>query len=516
MSAALRLHRADTQLPADVAGEFLARLDRRLHLPQPHRRQVLDELACHLDERVRDLMVTGVTEEQASRRAVDELGDPAVLARRFERAHRAPRRRRTMNMLMIGLASAAALTGALTLRTPQVTIRSAVYPPPDAAQTASQKTMDIQGLPQDVQWGDFFALAASVSGKTPVVHWGALRELDSDNFGPGHSLGIDQLTDQKLTLDQFLDLINTEKGFLSDNRIEYRDEEGRLIFATTHYFDRRETRLVTYDVSELVLARLGESTDDADLVQAAVQEVADLIRALVESNIWDVNGGQASITTYGTKLFVRVPQRFLPRIEWVLEQAADAHIGSRQGASMDQRPADFVRHVQTQTSRPTATSAGTLVSVQLQRVDPVAAREILDQVFNEVPSLKQCSVARWIDVDASSRTVSVSASQRHVEFVSRLLTMIDRPGTDAPASSQSSMQVVALARVSSQTMSSIISAITERSTWHGREFKMVADPRQNSVIVEGPAVVVASLQELIALLDTDWEEPAKVGAAVGH
>ncbi|MCG3124610.1 MAG: hypothetical protein GIKADHBN_03079 [Phycisphaerales bacterium] len=516
MSAALRLHRADTQPPADLAGEFLARLDRRLHLPQPHRRQVLDELACHLDERVRDLMVTGVTEEQATRRAVEELGDPMVLARRFERAHVAPRRRRIMNMLMVGLASAAALTGAMTLRAPQVTIRSAVYPPPDAVQQVPQKPLDVQGLPPDVQWGDFFSLAASTSGKSPVVHWGALRELDSDNFGPGHSLGIDPLVDQKLTLDQFLELINTEKGFVADNRIEYREEEGRLVFATTHYFDRRETRLVTYDVSELLRARLGGDADNPDRVPGAVHEIADLIRALVESGMWDVNGGSASITTYGTKLFVRVPQRLLPRIEWVLEQAADAHIGAHQGASVDRRQGDPLHTPRDGAALPPAAGSSTVVSVQLQRVDPAAARQILNQAFDGVPSLKQCSVARWITVDASSRTVSVSATQRHAEFVGRLLTMLDRPGADVVASAESSMQVIPLARVSSETMDSLIRAIAGGSTLYGREFRLVANPQQNSVIVEGPTGVVTALQELIALLDTDWEEPAKVGAAIGR
>jgi hypothetical protein len=66
---------------------FLAQVAADLDLPEPLARDVLEELAGHLDEAAADLQAQGIEAADADRRAFRSLGDPRVLGRGLASAH---------------------------------------------------------------------------------------------------------------------------------------------------------------------------------------------------------------------------------------------------------------------------------------------------------------------------------------------------------------------------------------------------------------------------------------------
>ena len=68
-------------------------LVRLLRLPQLAQDEIRLELQGHLSERIRDLILAGHTEDQATRTAIGELGEATDLAHRYKNAHRFAKRR---------------------------------------------------------------------------------------------------------------------------------------------------------------------------------------------------------------------------------------------------------------------------------------------------------------------------------------------------------------------------------------------------------------------------------------
>lgn len=94
----------------DAIGSWLDVLERMLDLPSDQRQAIRAELEDHLRNRIDDLMITGMSEPEAARAAVGELGETAELARGFRRAARAGKRMTMMHATVI-----AAMGGLLTL-----------------------------------------------------------------------------------------------------------------------------------------------------------------------------------------------------------------------------------------------------------------------------------------------------------------------------------------------------------------------------------------------------------------
>jgi hypothetical protein len=70
---------------------FLAHVSAGLDLPESLARDVLEELAGHLDEAAAELRSQGISAEDADRRAISRLGDPRVLGRGLSSAHQGRR-----------------------------------------------------------------------------------------------------------------------------------------------------------------------------------------------------------------------------------------------------------------------------------------------------------------------------------------------------------------------------------------------------------------------------------------
>jgi len=88
---------------------YLSLLGRFLRLKPQQRDQIADELRDQLDARLEDLRATGLSREEAIRRALDEFGDAASLAEHFSQLSLVRRRRFVMRCTLgtIGATAAA-------------------------------------------------------------------------------------------------------------------------------------------------------------------------------------------------------------------------------------------------------------------------------------------------------------------------------------------------------------------------------------------------------------------------
>lgn len=146
MTAPLRIHSEPAHTPApphlpnrrDAADAWLDRVTAMLRVPAAERDAIRAELNEHLRERIRDLMLSGAAEHAATSQAISELGDAAILARRYQEAIEPSSRRSLMH---VGIATAA--TAALVFSGAALFQGNATPPPGGApAATAPPATSD--------------------------------------------------------------------------------------------------------------------------------------------------------------------------------------------------------------------------------------------------------------------------------------------------------------------------------------------------------------------------------------
>lgn len=109
MSTPLRITNPDAATPParDSVQSWLGVLTGMIRAPEAERAGVRDELESHLRDRVRDLMLGGASESEATKQAISELGDAAALARRYQEAIGPSKRRFIMQIAAVGVLSTA-------------------------------------------------------------------------------------------------------------------------------------------------------------------------------------------------------------------------------------------------------------------------------------------------------------------------------------------------------------------------------------------------------------------------
>jgi hypothetical protein len=300
-------------------------LCRLLRLPRAETESIREELAEHLRERIRDLMVEGVGEEAAAGRAIAELGDAAALADRFRRAERGPQRRMIMNIAMVVVACGAVIGGAVGLKelsgpaTPAGVANKAqmTYASPEVA----EKTIT---LPKDATLERIAQELGKVAGKQTYVDWDSLAAMDA---AKDSVVGVPMAS---VSVETALMLLNERMG-KNGERIACRVTGDMLEVSTLRHFDRRDITLMAYDASPLLDSIPGPK-DRA----ATAQDLQKLITSVVDPEQWRENGGElAELYLVGTKLFVHAPARFQPTVQWILTQ-----VGSGKAAGMGAPAAD--------------------------------------------------------------------------------------------------------------------------------------------------------------------------------
>lgn len=263
-----------------------------------------EELESHLNERVNDLLVTGESEQQGTKRAIAELGDAALFAQLYRTQRNEPTRRKIMNGLLIGSVGAALALGVTAITINQPTRGPNVYPT-GTAYVASGGIDDLIDFSfEDAPLRDILTeIGSAVADRVYINEYN----------------GWDNMLDSKLTLvvgevafSHGLLLLSEKIRAFTGEEIEYRITNGLIEFGPRSLFDTREKILVSYDFEE----DLRPDVTHADL--------EDAITSLVDSQSWVNNGGEtASIRIVGSLLFVNAPPRTHEGVEWVIGQLSE-------------------------------------------------------------------------------------------------------------------------------------------------------------------------------------------------
>lgn len=307
-----RLH-SRTGDPIDT---WLALLTTMLRMPQHKAAEIRDELEDHLRTRVRDQLVAGVDEETAVRRAIDEVGEAAAVAHRFRTAARTPVRRLFMHASILSI-SVAALGVSIAAFTSGSPSQPAVYEYADSTQVEGLRAVEIT---TDPNWTfeQFARHVGDIAGKPVYIHWRSLADVGIDREDADWTFDVDI---QQASFDTVMRLLNERLDW--DNAVGLRTFEGRLEFASRDYLDELTVKLVRYDVADVIEAVSANWNMDAE---TARDEIIDLIQEYVEMEAWQANGGAlASLRPVGNHLFIQAPERFFPKIEWLLEQLQAGH-----------------------------------------------------------------------------------------------------------------------------------------------------------------------------------------------
>ena len=67
--------------------KYVGALSRHLHLEPAKKKEIISELADHLEDKASDLVESGLNQEAALSLAMQQMGDPVVLARRIREVH---------------------------------------------------------------------------------------------------------------------------------------------------------------------------------------------------------------------------------------------------------------------------------------------------------------------------------------------------------------------------------------------------------------------------------------------
>jgi hypothetical protein len=427
-----------------------------LDVPDAERRAVRDELESHLRDRVRDLIVGGCTEAEASARAISELGDAAALARRFKDAIEPSKRRLIMNVAAISIAGAAILFSGIAVFSTRAT---APCPPgetqPEAArqevllQAIRARAMQADPFPSVQLAGEFIAPRmidwSAHPGEHPAIRFErpllaaagiatAPASIQSNSYEPPADESLERLREVRVTLtgqppwQMFFDAVGQaaklrpvpqwdrleQRGVKRDGAIRVgADISAAAVLAeenmdlpdgvAAHIEDDRiifaPQSVFDRQDQQLVVYDLAALIERQQMViskEAAqiIDEISDLITHLVEPEQWRSSGGdRASMHRFDAKLFVQAPRRFHNKIQWIIQQLSEGKPIGMNHSGTDPAPlARPAERVPAPASDPAAAAAPALNEAPQVYVDGAVPRP---GVY-ALPTAGQLSVARAI------------------------------------------------------------------------------------------------------------------------
>ncbi len=347
-------------------------------LPRRQAESIREELETHLRDRVRDLMVGGLNEAESTKRAIAELGEAAELAGKYRALQNEPRRRLAMYGTMFAAAGAIVALGFSTIwgRQPgaelararaeneavknllvqtltqaqgdgqpalayEVLARAGARQPENADVPVLSRLLAARGVtfvasPEsglefkaDVKFVQTPASevleAVEKFAKMPVqVNWGQLKQAGLEPKTPI------TLHAKQVGADVILRALNEATGVVGDAPIDWRAANGVLEVGLRNHFDKRELKLVIYDLESIIAARQEKYGEERAKI---VDEVVKLVSEFVYPDGWRDNGGDlAKMTVVGDRMFVDAPERFHKQIKWMLDQLPGQQ-DRRQGAA---------------------------------------------------------------------------------------------------------------------------------------------------------------------------------------
>lgn len=282
-------------LPSSIDGidRWLDVLTSMLNLPNHERTQVRDELEDHLRSRVDDLLITGVSEPDAIRKAVEELGETAELAVLISNAHTQSRtRRHIMHFTLAATAIAGMTFGGISLLNPQ----TQTTPPPEQTvlmnegavpvDLTSERPIEFVGVPFLVGFQNI-AEAFDLDIKLDSLEPTQVRELQGRDVSLSGSYGLSHALQS---------LFVQSLSHAAD--LNYIVEDGTLELLT---HDELERRSVTTEVFRL---------DHGDSRRA--RTVLELLRSKIDSP-W------LRVEIVGDSLVIAAPESDFEHVKPVLK-----------------------------------------------------------------------------------------------------------------------------------------------------------------------------------------------------
>ncbi len=313
-----------------------------LNLPKDQKQTIRDELEDHLRSRVDDLLITGITESEATRQAVAELGETAELARSFRAASRTSHTRRLiMTASLCTILGAGAVLGITavtgTALSANHTANTAVV------STESGDTLAVRGK----TFGELFADIAARADRPLLVHW---DRLGNAGIEPDEPIGMDV---DPLPAHRLHQLLSERAAYHHGESLAVIESDDIVEITTRTHQDARTSSLRTYDVRDLV--ELHSGMDAGDLVlqgesgqwRSAAEGLFETIVMLSEPDAWAIMGGDAARGRLaGASLLIEAPERLHERVVEVLaimrDDAERTEVAARQDseqAAHEQRQA---------------------------------------------------------------------------------------------------------------------------------------------------------------------------------
>lgn len=351
---------------------YLALLGRLLKLKPRQRAEIADELRDHLEERRQELLAEGLPSEQATVRAVEELGDAASLALEFTKFAHQRRRRWIMRIAAgSGIALAIGLFYALaywpsspTLNAPPQVVAQAPRVAENAALPGETKRGESPSVVEqklekqlttvefvDVPVVDALAFLAGQTGVDVLIDHRLKSRLEEEGLALDAPITI-QLRHTELSARAVLQLILEQSDL--DHIAGYTVRDG-YVFIT----DKAETdQIKVYNVRDLV-AGVSPAADPAAAMGGAMAGpammagmpsgaapsegggfgslggmgggigfatpqpgdtlLAQVIRATIRTDSWVDAGGEGSIAEYNGLLIVKHSPQVHREIEQLLQ-----------------------------------------------------------------------------------------------------------------------------------------------------------------------------------------------------
>lgn len=312
----------------DTIGRWLDALALMRGIPRREFASLRVELEDHLRERVRELMVAGMKESEASTVAIKEVGDAASFARSYTSAVHSNRRRYSMATAgLVFVAAAGIAVGGFAFSAERGAERGderwfnqserSVMPAQsegtfDDSLLETKISIDVD----EMELREVLGFIAASCGKQIDPYKRAFSEDDLT-----YQVALDF---KDAPLRSVLAAINSqleEQGVQIDARIR----DGVIVFAPPTMFDIEERELVAYKIAE----RLRNPHIELEAITTAIQD-------FVEPDQWVDNGGEVSrISIVDDVVFIQAPPRVQAQAEWVIDQFLDEEVV---GTTINVRP----------------------------------------------------------------------------------------------------------------------------------------------------------------------------------
>ncbi len=299
-------------------------LVRLLRLPQPAQDEIRQELQGHLSERIRDLILAGHTEDQATRTAIGELGEASDLAQRYKDANQFAKRRLVMNLTLLTACLGVAGIGVVTLTGSDDQIKASIFQAPEPSGLAAESLeAKIDVAFNQTPLEDVLDFLGQQIERPLYVHWSDLEDQGLYREEMELTLNVSGLSlkrTMELVLDQINDYVDSAEWCFSEDLVE---------LGTRSEFARRDTVLVSYDITNVLVSM--SRRFDLEYADAS-EQVVDLLTNFVEPCDWVNNGGDlAQVRIVGAKMFIQAPRPMHRQITWIIAelQSGESDVASR-------------------------------------------------------------------------------------------------------------------------------------------------------------------------------------------